>query len=76
LFVGCDGGLMHVAHTTETPSVTLFAHLESPHLRLTNRCRSLSIQSQGAVRDIAPDRIAGAIVERLSAVGAHGAADA
>lgn len=68
LFAGCDGGLMHVAHTTDTPSVTLFAHLEPPHLRLTRGCRSLAIHSHGAVSGIAPEEVARAIFERLSPV--------
>ncbi len=73
LFVGCDGGLMHVAHTTDTPSVTLFSHLEPPRLRLTRRCHSLGIQSTGRVSAIAPEAVARAIERQLAAtVGAAG----
>ncbi len=64
LFVGCDGGLMHTAHTTETPSVTLFSQREAPHLRLTRRCHSIGMQSTDAVSAIAPDAIAQAIEQQ------------
>lgn len=68
LFVGCDGGLMHVAHTTDTPSLSLFAHLEPPHLRLTKRCQSLAIHSKGGVNEVAPETVARAIIGRLAPV--------
>jgi Glycosyltransferase family 9 (heptosyltransferase) len=74
LFVGCDGGLMHVAHSTETPSVTLFSHREPPHLRLTTRCQSVGIQSTDAVSAIAPETIARAITRQCAAARTTGEA--
>lgn len=67
LFIGCDGGLMHVAHSTPTPSVSLFSNKEPPYLRLTAQCRSVGIQSTGDVKDIAPDAVAAAIAVQLRA---------
>jgi hypothetical protein len=57
LFVGCDGGLMHVAHSTQTPSVTLFSSKEPYSYWLTEACRSTPIQSPGGASEIRPDQI-------------------
>jgi hypothetical protein len=65
LFVGADGGLMHVAHTTPTPSVTLFAATEPPHLRLTPSCRSTPLHTDGGVSAIDPKDLAQTIVDSL-----------
>ncbi|WP_081052304.1 glycosyltransferase family 9 protein [Burkholderia vietnamiensis] len=64
-FVGCDGGLMHVAHTTEAGSIALFAHAEPMQLRLTTRCNSIGIQSSGAVSDIEGETILSALRTKL-----------
>lgn len=56
-FVGCDGGLMHVAHSTQTPSVTLFRAQEPHHLWLTKSCYSSPIQSAGEDSAIPPEQI-------------------
>jgi ADP-heptose:LPS heptosyltransferase len=69
LFVGADGGLMHVAHSTPTPSVSLFSDREPPYLRLTEQCHSIGIQSSGDVDDITPAAVMGAIRTQLSGVG-------
>lgn len=74
LFVGADGGLMHVAHTTDTPSVSLFSHREPPRLRLTDACHSIGLQQHGNVDTIAPEAIMDAIVRQLT--GARRAASA
>ncbi len=66
LFVGADGGLMHVAHSTPTPSVSLFSDREPPYLRLTPQCKSIGIQSTGDVDEIAPAAIMSAIRTQLS----------
>ena len=66
LFVGCDGGLMHVAHSTSTPSVTLFAQREPMRFFLTERCRSLGLQSPGGASEIAPKAVAEAIKKQLA----------
>jgi heptosyltransferase-2 len=67
LFVGCDGGLMHVAHSTSTPSVTLFASGEQKRFFLTERCHSLGLQSPGGASEIAPEQIVQAIRRQLAA---------
>lgn len=67
LFVGADGGLMHVAHTTQTPSVSLFRHQEPPYLRLTEACRSLGLQGTGNVDTIPPAQVVGAVLRQLAA---------
>lgn len=66
LFVGADGGLMHIAHSTPTPSVSLFSDREPPYLRLTEQCHSIGIQSTGDVDDIAPVSLMSAISTQLS----------
>ncbi|PTB19385.1 heptosyltransferase [Trinickia symbiotica] len=65
LFVGCDGGLMHVAHSTETPSVTIFSHREPMRFFLTRRCHSLGLQSPGGASEVPPDAIADAVLRQL-----------
>ena len=49
LFIGSDGGLMHVAHSTNTPTVTLFTTNVDPRYRVTKACNSLTIQSRRGV---------------------------
>jgi heptosyltransferase-2 len=66
LFVGADGGLMHVAHSTPTPSVSLFSDREPPYLRLTEQCHSIGIQSTGDVDEITPAVIMSAIRTQLA----------
>ncbi|ANI21771.1 hypothetical protein AB870_04645 [Pandoraea faecigallinarum] len=68
LFVGADGGLMHVAHTTRAPSVTLFAAAEPPYLRLTPRCRSTPLQTESDVSALDPVELADTILATLSAM--------
>ncbi|KVA72230.1 heptosyltransferase [Burkholderia ubonensis] len=65
VFVGCDGGMMHVAHSTDVGSVTLFAHIEPMHLRLTPSCNSIGLQSRGAVSEIDPPEILSALRTKL-----------
>ncbi|VVE73061.1 heptosyltransferase [Pandoraea captiosa] len=67
LFVGADGGLMHVAHTTRAPSVTLFAAAEPPYLRLTPRCQSTPLQTQSDVSAVDPVELAETIIATLAA---------
>ncbi|MDT8840567.1 heptosyltransferase [Paraburkholderia fungorum] len=66
LFVGADGGLMHIAHSTPTPSVSLFSDREPPYLRLTEQCYSIGIQSSGDVDEIAATDIMNAIETQLA----------
>jgi heptosyltransferase-2 len=66
LFVGADGGLMHIAHSTPTPSVSLFSDREPPYLRLTEQCHSIGIQSSGDVDQIAATDIMNAIETQLA----------
>lgn len=65
LFVGADGGLMHVAHTTRAPSVTLFAAAEPPYLRLTPRCQSTPLQTESDVSAVDPAELAETIIAAL-----------
>ncbi|UVA78212.1 glycosyltransferase family 9 protein [Pandoraea commovens] len=66
LFVGADGGLMHVAHTTRAPSVSLFAAAEPPYLRLTPRCQSTPLQTQSDVSALDPAELAETIIATLA----------
>jgi heptosyltransferase-2 len=65
LYVGCDGGLMHIAHTTQTPSVSIFNQGEPPYLRLTESCHSYSIHSASEVSNVSPNTIYDAIHHQL-----------
>lgn len=67
LFVGCDGGLLHVAHAVGVPSLSIFAD-ESPELRLTQACWSTPVRAEGPVDGIPPERLASLIFE-LTHVG-------
>jgi heptosyltransferase-2 len=64
LFIGADGGLMHVAHTTKAPSVTLFGG-EPTYLRLTPSCNSIGIQSRLACSEISPETVMAAMKEQF-----------
>ncbi len=66
LFVGADGGLMHVAHSTATPSVSLFSDREPPYLRLTDACHAIGLQGSGDVDTIAPGQILDAVLRQLA----------
>ncbi|WP_133792030.1 glycosyltransferase family 9 protein [Paraburkholderia silvatlantica] len=74
LFLGADGGLMHVAHTTPVPSVSLFGIKEPPYLRLTGQCHSIGLQSKGNVDTIAPAEVVQAIARQVATYGAATAA--
>lgn len=65
LFVGCDGGLMHAAHSTATPSVTLFNHTEPNPYWLTPACHSTPLQSDTQVTAISPETVANAVFSAL-----------
>jgi hypothetical protein len=69
LFVGADGGLMHVAHSTDTPSVSLFSRREPPYLRLTDACHSIGLQGSDDVDTIAPAQIMDAVLQQLTTYG-------
>jgi len=71
LFVGADGGLMHVAHTTRAPSVTLFAAAEPPYLRLTPRCQSTPLQTQSDVSAVDPAELAETMIATLAATPSY-----
>ncbi|MGY4829795.1 glycosyltransferase family 9 protein [Sphaerotilaceae bacterium SBD11-9] len=52
-----DGGLLHVAHTTEVPVVALFAADIQPELRLTPANRTVALYGPASVSDIDPAEI-------------------
>ena len=64
LFVGCDGGLLHVAHAVGVPSLSIFAD-ERPELRLTQVCRSTPVRAEGPVDGIPPEWLASLIFELI-----------
>jgi len=64
LFTGCDGGLLHLAHTTGTPTVSLFSW-EAPELRLTPACQSDPIRNEYDINAIDPYLVASKIVYQL-----------
>ncbi len=54
LLIACDGGLMHVGHTTQTSSISIFRTQEPSEFRLTKNCHSIPIQSTGDVSAVPP----------------------
>lgn len=66
VFVGCDGGLLHVAHSTSTPSISLFSNREPHHMWLTKKCHSTPIQSTGEDSLISPNEIAACLENLLT----------
>lgn len=66
LFVGCDGGLMHVAHSTHTPSVAIFRRNEPCQYWLTPACESHPIQSEGHASQVPAKTIMSAIKSALA----------
>jgi len=64
LFVGCDGGLMHLAHTTGCRTITLFAS-ENPRFFITPACQSGPVRDGLDVNGIEPILIAEKIISKL-----------
>ncbi len=52
LFVGCDGGLVHVASAANTPSVMLFGGDSPTAIRITKATPCIAIQSINSVNHI------------------------
>ena len=65
LYIGCDGGLLHVAHTTSTPTISLFNVDEHPNLRITSSCQSFPLHSSSAVSNITPTLIYEAVLSKF-----------
>lgn len=65
LYIGCDGGLMHVAHTTSSPTISLFSK-EPSYLRLTEQCHSTPLQSINNVNLIDATQIMDLVIQRLN----------
>ena len=66
IFIGADGGLMHLAHTTGIPTLSLFSVEVRPCMRLTPACGSTPIHSTGDVSAIEPEEIDQALVRMLA----------
>ena len=62
-----DGGLLHVAHTTDTPVVALFAGEILPALRVTSANRTTCLHGPVKVDDIDPDAVLAAALACLNA---------
>lgn len=62
-----DGGLLHVAHTTGTPVVALFAGEILPAYRVTSANRTTALHGARQVDDIAPEAVLAAALSYLSA---------
>ncbi len=65
-FVGCDGGLLHVATAADTPCVALFGGDSPMGLRLTKRTRAIAIQSVNTVNNIPSSQIFDSLLELLT----------
>jgi len=68
LFIGADGGLMHVAHSTKTPTMTLFPSRVLPDLRITQNVDSLRMHSQSDVNAISPQEIVNQLKIKVNAL--------
>lgn len=66
VFVGCDGGLMHVAHSTTTPTITIFSNKEPYEYWITPACVTVPIQSTGSASQIEPRQLIEAIHRKLA----------
>ena len=64
VFVGCDGGLMHLAHSTGVPSVALFSVGEPPAMFLAPGYPSEPLYSADSANHIAPEAVVAAF-ERI-----------
>ena len=62
-----DGGLLHVAHTTDTPVVALFAGEILPAYRVTSANRTTCLHGAHQVDDIDPDAVLAAALVCLNA---------
>jgi hypothetical protein len=62
-----DGGLLHVAHTTDTPVVALFAGEILPALRVTSANRTTCLHGPVQVDDIDPEAVLAAALACLNA---------
>ena len=67
LAMAADGGLLHVAHAAETPTVSLFAERIDPSYRLTAANRSTALYHPGEVSAIAPAEVAAAVLAAMKA---------
>lgn len=65
-FIGADGGLMHLAHTTGIPTLSLFSVEVRPCMRLTPACGSTPLHSAGDVSAIEPEQVAEALAQVLA----------
>jgi ADP-heptose:LPS heptosyltransferase len=65
LVVCADGGLMHLAHSTQTAVIGLFAHLFEPRFRITSANQTHCLHSKGSVSDIQPKEVVQAVLNRL-----------
>lgn len=67
LALAADGGLLHVAHAAQTPTVSLFAERIDPAYRLTAASRSTALYHPREVSAIAPEEIAAAVQASMNA---------
>jgi hypothetical protein len=66
LYIGADGGLMHLAHALGVPSVSLFDCSVNPIMRITESCNSKPIVASDTVSDILPSTIYSAVVDFIN----------
>lgn len=63
-FVGCDGGLMHIAEAFNLKGVALFANY-NPELRLAHNSNLISLYSKQLADEIAPSLVVDSLIELL-----------
>jgi hypothetical protein len=63
LFVSADGGLLHVAHCTDTPTVGLFSADVPANMRTVASIRCLPLMSSYEVSSIPADEVASKVVQ-------------
>lgn len=67
-FIGCDGGLMHIASAYELPGVALFGFFE-PEYRLPYNSALAAFFDEGSVNNINPEAVVNAFLTKLEQVG-------
>jgi len=65
LFIGADGGLLHVAHSTEVKSVGIFLKEFSSKYRLTQRCNSSILECNQTVNELSPEMLYQKVISRV-----------
>ncbi|MBF0196388.1 MAG: hypothetical protein HQL32_01695 [Planctomycetes bacterium] len=65
LLVCCDGGLMHIAHALNTPTIALFTKPYLPEYRITSSQKNITSYLEANLADIQPQELANKILKNI-----------